>query len=96
MTECCICYDECEDPLFNCGTCNAGKVCDGCILDFDRIANNKCPCCRQTNWRYIYSDVIMGLINFEFEECDVNDAMRVIVRNFVYTKIGDEIYRIIR
>ena len=68
---CNICLDESivDKGLFVCPTC-VGFVCRDCIPAFDPMWSPygdeeyvkktiKCPCCRQMNWRYHFSFIIL-------------------------------------
>jgi hypothetical protein len=65
---------------YECPTCNEGKICEDCMFEKDPVAFDcsckkrreiehgiKCPCCRQLNWRYHYSEIIMRSFEDELE-----------------------------
>ena len=58
-----------EPATYMCNTCQGGYVCKGCIGVFDPYGSAwqkmpyvkktiKCPCCRQLNWKYQFSQII--------------------------------------
>jgi len=76
---CCICLETFENFKYDCSTCSDGKICYDCMLAKDPNLSLlhysreeledaiKCPCCRQLNWKYHFTDIITITLNEELE-----------------------------
>ena len=53
-SQCCICLEKNKKPGYQCILCNRGVVCRNCVPQLCESGMcNKCPVCRQENWRDI-------------------------------------------
>jgi len=53
-SQCCICLEKTKKPGYQCILCNRGFVCRNCVPCLCESGMcNKCPVCRQENWRDI-------------------------------------------
>lgn len=83
---------------FLCHNCQSGFVCDSCIQKYDPCGSIfelddrevlkilKCPCCRQLNWRYQYTQFVkITLDNDIYDTSAYNDipvVKNIFLKNF--------------
>lgn len=105
---CCVCYKDDICPYFRCSYCKDGKVCWGCMVkiegpyysilvievkDKDKLYKIlKCPCCRQLNWKYYFSqllddEIVQGQI--ADESGNMTDSLRdLFTKHWVVVRSG--------
>ena len=97
---CNICFNESYQSrlTYVCYTCKDGFVCEDCVTYFDPFGTAfegeryvkrtiKCPCCRQLNWKYHFSQIItvtLGGAVFDTDFFNHIPAVMIYINNSEY------------